>query len=613
MYTNLKLNRDHLYRIGAVALIPLGLATRVWAASRWSENFDSDEAIFGLMSLHMKGGEFVPTIYGTHNLGSIESIVGATLTKWLGVDVFVLRLSALLMIGAFLAVHVWYVWRTWGRAPALMSAAFLALPGFHILSWTYQTIGAYAALLMLGTTFLLVGVTHPSTERTRLMKALLLGFLAGLGFWSNQMMVVYVVAVVLPALLSSQEWGKLRDRFRSFIKQRIGLPESELMLVMVMGLMGIGILAFFSGACEPTWQFARAEGIARAILVLIAGSSLLAFFVMSSKRANLLARSAGATVGFLLGFSPLWISWLAGIEKPVSVIRRSCLTGIINRSQLLGEQILPELAGVRTVRQLPSLGLGEQAMWIGIVCIAILATITFLWRNRHNLWAVLSLRPIQGEDAQRVVTLFVLFAGPLLLSLLGNNTADLHSIRHLIVSWQAMAIISGVYLYRVMQNRRLLGTLLFVGWAGYVGLSNLRYANQNWPRKFTAFDKEAISELEGYLEREADGKGYADYWGAYAIDFLSEEAIILAPYNGVNRFPSYTAEVEAAVRKAFIFPIERSPEGELTIDTLRSFLGQENLVSGEGPASAGILDGLDGAQVESRGQVAHWEVWVVAP
>jgi hypothetical protein len=38
---------------------------------------------------------------------------------------------------------------------------------------------------------------------------------------------------------------------------------------------------------------------------------------------------------------------------------------------------------------------------------------------------------------------------------------------------------------------------------------------------------------------------FADYWIGYKLTFLTDERIIVAPNSGVDRYPPYTAHVQA--------------------------------------------------------------------
>lgn len=121
-------------------VITIGVAVQTWAALQWSVNFDSDEAIFGLMARHILQGHIPTYYYGQRYLGSLDAILSAPLIHWLGNTVPILRITSVLMFGLFPSLHGLLVHRLWGRRVALVS--LLVLPGWQILIWTYRPIAA---------------------------------------------------------------------------------------------------------------------------------------------------------------------------------------------------------------------------------------------------------------------------------------------------------------------------------------------------------------------------------------------------------------------------------------------------------------------------------------
>jgi len=590
----------------------LGLAIRGWAALQWEANFDSDEAVFGLMALDIADGEYVPTVYGTRHLGSIESYIAAFSFRLLGVDVLSFRAASLLLMALFFFAHAWYVHRTWGTWAALVSLAFVAVPGFHILSWTHQPIGAYAALLLLGTLILILARRIGSESRGRAIPILAMGLVIGLGLWSNLMILTYVIAAAFPLFSNSTEWSRLRQGLAHFIRTRVGLRPSEVAPTLVLGLGAVGVSAFFSGACEPVWQFERLAQLAKLVLAVVGGGVALGMFWVSIRKRGLLARAAMLAAGFAVGYSPLWLAWVTGRQRPISVIRPSCPSGIITRAQLLIEQILPELFGIRSSEQMREMGTLALLASGLVLLLSLLAVVWFMWRFRRALWSVISWSQPREPGAGDATTLGVLLLLPLGLSVFGSNTIDIHSIRHLIVAWQAMTIVIGVCATRIPAIPTTVKAVVLAAWVGYVGVSNIDYAKTQWPAKFTRFDREATGQLEAKLASAGVSAGFADYWGAYALDFLTQRRIVLAPYNGLDRIPAYTEQVKLADRVAFVFPAYRRPEGGPLTDQLQAHLAREDPISGEGPAHDWIRESLDQYTVESRETVAYWDVWILS-
>jgi len=114
------------------------------------------------------------------------------------------------------------------------------------------------------------------------------------------------------------------------------------------------------------------------------------------------------------------------------------------------------------------------------------------------------------------------------------------------------------------------------------------------------------------LRDEGATEGFADYWGAFTLDFVTAERITLAPYNGLNRYPPYTRAVKAAPVWAFVFPRSNSPAPGGQVEELIAFLQEASPESGEGAAFPWITDMLRSQSVLDRRTVADWEVWIVA-
>jgi len=607
-----KRSRLVLRALTFLVLLAIGLAIRGWAVLQWETNVDSDEAIFGLMALHIGKGEYVPTVYGTQHLGSIESYTAALFIKGLGFHVVAFRAGSYLFLASFLLAHAWYVSRTWSSSAALVSLTFAAVPGFHILSWTYQPLGAYAALLLIGTLILIISESRAPTMEGSARSHALLGFLTGVGLWGNQMMVVYLIAAVFPILLTSHEWIRLRHRLSQSISSRLGLEPLELFPSMALAVGALCLVAFFSSGCSPPWQFERLASLARVMVATVFGAVGLGMFIVSERR-RAIARNIGVgTVGFGLGFFPLWYGWVTGYQEPISSIRPSCPTGIVSRIQLLVEEILPELLGVRAIGELRTIGVGQQIASMVVVILTILAVLWFSWHYRQSLWSLVSLRANTKSDRHRGLTLGLLFITPLFLAVVGANTVDIHSIRYLLVAWQALTILLGLFATRLIQLPWALRVTVLVGWVGFIGISNIAYAKSQWPVKYTRFDQAAMEELESYLEEERVTAGFADYWGAFVFDFLTEERLVFAPYNGLDRIPGYTEKARTAERIAFVFPSKQRPTAGEGIEELRDWLERENRVSGEGPTFGWIIESLVRYEVESRRTVAHWDVWILA-
>jgi hypothetical protein len=593
------------------AVVALGAAVQGWAAAQWPQNFDSDEAIFGLMARHVQRGEFVPTVYGTEHLGSIESVVAAGSFSLFGESVTALRVGSVLLYAIFLILLAILVNRWFGYPVALVSLLMLALPGFHVLSWTYKPIGAYGTLLVLGTAMIFLSQVKHKTDLSRTLAAGGLGILIGLGMWSNQMIVVYVAALGIVAFLASPEWNALYARLEALSQEHVHIPLRELLPVVVLGAAGIGVLAFFSSGCQPVWQFEKVESIARAVLAVLGLALGLSALRFSNRRTRLVMNGGALALGTGVGYSPMLFDWLVNGNSPVSVIRKSCPTNAVTHIELLVKEILPGIWGIPTLGDLVSLPASMVLLWAGIIGLVCIALVAYVWRHRTELWRLLAFSPLDGPSQPYLVVALLLVI-PVVLSVFGSNTVDVDSARHLLVTAEASSVVFALFLIDLSRRSPKAGIPILVFWIFFVGLTNLNYSSQHWPIKFSRYDPDRVAILESYLRDGGATEGFADYWGAFTLDFITAERITLAPYNGLNRYPPYTRAVKAAPVRAFVFPLSNSPAPGGELEDLIAFLQQASPESGEGAAFPWITDLLRSQSVLDRRAVADWDVWIVA-
>jgi hypothetical protein len=601
-------------RIWLVAIglaVALGAGVRVWAALQWRMNFDSDEAIFALMARHILQGRFTPAMYGTQYLGSFESILSAAVMGISEEGVFAFRSSTLILFFAFFVLQAFYVGRHWGRRVAFLATAFLALAGFHILEWTYQPIGAYGVMMAVGSAILLVWDRLPGSGGRRAGTLISLGLLVGIGLWSNQMTIVFVLAAFFPVLLRSEEWADLRKRLTSFSEKRFQF-ETHWVFPVTSLIVGFLIVSgFFVAGCSPPWRFAKLQQVAKIGLAmgLLAGS--VGLLACSRRKRERVSDTLLLGMGAAIGYAPLWVSWLMSPYHPASVIHRSCPTGAVSRSLLLVKEILPALWGIPTLQTLLSLTWWERAAWMAVPALIVGSMVYFVITRRGAFRDGWCWSPPQA-NTRADMTLILLLTVPLALNVLGSNTVDIYSVRHLLIAWLASAVVFAVAIEAMWVRGRLVALVLTMFWLGLVGGSALSTANGHWRVKFTTYSQTDVERLTNELDARGIDAGYADYWGAYTLDFLTRERIIIAPYDGVDRYLPYTQYVDGHDRFFLVFPSTRSPRAGASIDQVAAFLRLPNDVSGEGPARDSIVGKVMESRVEETFAVGPWSVWVLA-
>ncbi len=196
-------------------LIVLGVVARVYKA--WTIQFspDSDHGVVYLMAKHMaEGRDFPAFFYGQPYLGSLEPACGALMCRLFGVSSFQVCLGAVLAGIALLPLL--YVWgRDAGGRRAGLAALILGLVGsntnFH---FSVAPRGGYAAMMAcgVGTVYIACRIVARMKEgqRVRRRSYLLLGLLAGLGWWSNQLVVAFLLAAVV-ILLAGVSWRMVKE------------------------------------------------------------------------------------------------------------------------------------------------------------------------------------------------------------------------------------------------------------------------------------------------------------------------------------------------------------------------------------------------------------------
>jgi hypothetical protein len=230
----------------------------------------------------------------------------------------------------------------------------------------------------------------------------------------------------------------------------------------------------------------------------------------------------------------------------------------------------------------------------------------FVWRQQRTLNSLLTLYPLPRFEPAFVPAL--LFLIPIVMAVLGSNTVDALSIRYLLLAWQASAMILGFFL-AALSKRAPLVTLALVATCVYqLGLVNLRSAHQFWETRYGRFSTAGTAPREGIMRDLQITAGYGDYWTVYALDFLLEERMILTPYNGIDRYPPYTAHVAGQPRIALILPAALLPETLSTIPEMQEVLSG---FTGAGPAFPQFHSEIAVRRLQQRLRVGRWDVWLL--
>lgn len=191
----------------AVALL-IALVGRVLLLLSGSVSFHSDEAVVALMARHILEGARPIFFYGQAYMGSLDAWIVAVSFALGGESVLSIRLAQSALYLGIVAVGYGAAWRMTGRvSAAFITALLLAIPPVLLALYTTATLGGYNETLLLGglVWWLAYDVTHE--YRRSIWRWGLMGLCAGVGWWTNALIVTYAAPAALLIL-----WSMWRDR-----------------------------------------------------------------------------------------------------------------------------------------------------------------------------------------------------------------------------------------------------------------------------------------------------------------------------------------------------------------------------------------------------------------
>ncbi|MEO8395335.1 MAG: glycosyltransferase family 39 protein, partial [Chloroflexota bacterium] len=222
-----RMNRTPLIALLVVLLI--ALIGRGLLLASGSVSFHSDEAVVGLMARHILQGERPVFFYGQAYMGSLDTWLIAVGFKLLGDSVLTIRIVQsimyLLIVGTGFAV----AWRISSRVVvATVAALVLAVPNVLLAEYSTATLGGYNETLLLGNLLLFLGWSLTHEKRGSVWRWAALGLVAGIGWWTNGLIIAYVlpVGVLLWVELWRNERRKRAEPQRNEV-QPVGRPGAK--------------------------------------------------------------------------------------------------------------------------------------------------------------------------------------------------------------------------------------------------------------------------------------------------------------------------------------------------------------------------------------------------
>ena len=180
-------------------IVGLGALLRFHLLIGTSAVVDADEAIVGLMAMHISQMKALPVFfYGQAYMGSLESIIAAFFFFIFGQSGFVLKLVPLL----FSLLHICLIYMLTksiaSNRTALIAALLTAIAPNGLILWSTMARGGFIEIVVLGSLSFLISTCLLLSNVDKLSKLnfFYLGFVLGVGWWINNQIVFYIAAIV---------------------------------------------------------------------------------------------------------------------------------------------------------------------------------------------------------------------------------------------------------------------------------------------------------------------------------------------------------------------------------------------------------------------------------
>ncbi|RIL12382.1 MAG: hypothetical protein DCC75_00555 [Proteobacteria bacterium] len=230
---------------GAVDLTFLAVLILVAALLRLdfliANNFiiDADEAIVGLMGKHISEGRPIPVFYyGQHYMGSLEALAASLLFEWFGISQAALKVTPLFFSLLLVPLIYALTLELGGRTAARSSALLMAVPPCALVVWSGMARGGFIEVVFLGAVALLLTCKWLKREKPSQALAFLIGLVLGLGWWTNNQIVYFMLPIGF-AIFGRILWSRKEGGSKLF----------TLILTMLFGLTG-----FWLGGA-PFWIY----------------------------------------------------------------------------------------------------------------------------------------------------------------------------------------------------------------------------------------------------------------------------------------------------------------------------------------------------------------------
>ncbi|MFQ5353023.1 MAG: ArnT family glycosyltransferase, partial [Candidatus Binatia bacterium] len=187
------------------SLLTLGIAFRIVLLTQYEfvnggevDVYLADEGVVGLMGKHILEAREAPVFfYGQAYLGALEAYLAALSFSLFGVNLLGLRLVTLAFSFVLLGAVYTFTYRIYSVAAARWATALVAVSPMYFLQWNLKARGGFIEhIVLLFFVMMLFWRFYLGHDRRRSVSGLL-GFVSGVAFWVNQLMLSYLIPMTV--------------------------------------------------------------------------------------------------------------------------------------------------------------------------------------------------------------------------------------------------------------------------------------------------------------------------------------------------------------------------------------------------------------------------------
>lgn len=479
--------------------------------------FDSDQAVEGLMARHVLRGEFPVFLWGQHYKGVPEVYLAGGVFALAGSNVVALKAVTLACFVAFVCLQFRLVEELMSRPIAWLAVVFTVASPPSLVFWSLSANAEIVMTLLAGA---VMGLALERWRRSRSMVACGVASLAaGFGLWVHQYIVYYLASFAVAAALG---WSNRAERLRQFAAAREFPAWLRAIFYVVLAVAFVyavlGLIAFVTGGFDirvfsviiglrspqKLWR------VAGALAALCLGTRVVARLSVPEGRA-MRSLALCSAAGFAIGYAPALVA--AARFSGSAPIGRMDVYELAAAAGPIGRQVVPIVLGFRspTTEWLGVSGWGAAAIVITVVA---------------------SVIAIRSRQMTPFFHLFAILTPALFLA--SGAYVDPQSYRYLMPLYAALPVLYALGVDEISRWNRAAGVAVAVLLLGVFAVQQVAWYGRLVP------DGESPAIIR-CLDEHGARAAFADYWRSYKVTFLTNERLIVAPYNGVDRYPPYSS------------------------------------------------------------------------